>query len=480
MKKLKNTVAASIAIILLAFACSYIIVTLHKHNGAIVLHASVSPAGTGTGAGAGAGAGTGTGADSGSDSENTAALQLLRSYSIMPDETYKITITDPASVIQFYSGYSDKINSNGNTGTVVQITVQDSSGTVIWSNTSLDAMPPLFKNDGKYFCNITIRILQPEDKGMTGIMEKAALFARNLAYYPGLFFSDSHTLTYLLEIETDLPARFEFSALAVEQGDMIKITIYNANEGEVPFLDQSISSEFKFFKGLSIYTGYIPTNYSIKPGRYPVEYGTTTGSAGYSSYHTSHIDIAVRDFKIQHLEVDPNVTATTQTAEAYAEYAVYFDPVRLVSNEKSYCDSAFLSPVAGRLSTEFGETRHVKGIPTSYRHSGLDIAAPEGTPVLAANCGKVVLSMYLKLTGNTVVIDHGQGLFSVYFHMKTRKIEKGVIAEKGQQIGEVGTTGFSTGPHLHFTMSYYYINLEPGYFIAGEAITADNYKEYLK
>jgi murein DD-endopeptidase MepM/ murein hydrolase activator NlpD len=61
--------------------------------------------------------------------------------------------------------------------------------------------------------------------------------------------------------------------------------------------------------------------------------------------------------------------------------------------------------------------------------------------------------MFLTLTGNTVVIDHGQGLFSVYFHMHTLDVEQNSIVERGQQIGTVGSTGFSTGPHLHFTMS---------------------------
>ena len=135
-------------------------------------------------------------------------------------------------------------------------------------------------------------------------------------------------------------------------------------------------------------------------------------------------------------------------------------------------------PVSGRLTTEFGETRYVNDFPTSYRHLGLDIAADEGGEVKAANRGKVVLARSLTLTGNTVMIDHGEGLFSVYHHMRDLSVKTGEIVGRGQKIGAVGTTGFSTGPHLHFMISYYSTNLEPGYFLVGQPITYENYQEY--
>ena len=72
------------------------------------------------------------------------------------------------------------------------------------------------------------------------------------------------------------------------------------------------------------------------------------------------------------------------------------------------------------------------------------------------------------------MIDHGEGLFSVYHHMRTLSVNAGEIVERGQKIGEVGSTGFSTGPHLHFMISYYTMNLEPGYFLVGQPLTYDN------
>ena len=137
-------------------------------------------------------------------------------------------------------------------------------------------------------------------------------------------------------------------------------------------------------------------------------------------------------------------------------------------------------PTKGRLTTEFGESRTVNGAPTTYRHNGIDIGAPRGTEVIATNSGKVVLAYELILTGNTVIIDHGEGIFSAYDHMDTLLVAEGDFVEQSQMIGTVGTTGFSTGPHLHFMISYFDINLEPGYFLYGEPSTKENYTEIMK
>jgi murein DD-endopeptidase MepM/ murein hydrolase activator NlpD len=96
----------------------------------------------------------------------------------------------------------------------------------------------------------------------------------------------------------------------------------------------------------------------------------------------------------------------------------------------------------------------------SERHSGLDISAPSGTDVFAANSGRINLAMTLTVTGNTIIIDHGMKLFSSYCHMSKLMVKEGELVKKGQLIGKVGSTGFSTGPHLHWGISSYktYIN----------------------
>lgn len=113
---------------------------------------------------------------------------------------------------------------------------------------------------------------------------------------------------------------------------------------------------------------------------------------------------------------------------------------------------AFLLPVDGSLTSAFGFQRIVNGVP-GERHSGIDLAAETGTPVLAANSGKVLFADFVALTGNTVCIEHGLGLKSWYYHMNSLNVTEGETVGRGQQIGSVGSTGFSTGPHLHFAIS---------------------------
>jgi len=108
-------------------------------------------------------------------------------------------------------------------------------------------------------------------------------------------------------------------------------------------------------------------------------------------------------------------------------------------------------PLKGRKSSSFGVRRILNG-QARNPHSGMDIAAAQGTPILAAAAGTVVLTEDLFYTGNTVVIDHGQGLTTLYAHLHSVDTELGAIITANQQIGTVGATGRATGPHLHWSV----------------------------
>ena len=276
--------------------------------------------------------------------------------------------------------------------------------------------------------------------------------------------------TYVFVV--DMPASFVFDKNEVSLGDIIEVRVINTNEGEVPYLEQDFYKRFKFFEEESGYVGYIPLTYFNSDGTYTVTYGIEG-----QGENSAEIKVNPYDFNIQHLTISTSVTSVTQTNDSYAQFAEYFTPRRYESDDEDYTNGDFILPVAGRVSTEFGETRYVNGSPTSYRHSGIDIAAPTGTEIVSTNAGKVKLAMHLTLTGNTVLIDHGNGFFSAYFHMDELGVEEGQMVEKGQNIGTVGTTGNSTGPHLHFIISYFDRNIEPGNLIYGQPVTYENYKE---
>lgn len=109
----------------------------------------------------------------------------------------------------------------------------------------------------------------------------------------------------------------------------------------------------------------------------------------------------------------------------------------------------FVMPITGRITGPFGERRVFNG-KTVSRHRGVDIASPRGSPVRACNRGKVVLARDLFFSGNTVIIDHGIGLFSIYCHLSETVAREGSIIDTGTVFGYVGSTGRSTGPHLHW------------------------------
>lgn len=110
----------------------------------------------------------------------------------------------------------------------------------------------------------------------------------------------------------------------------------------------------------------------------------------------------------------------------------------------------FLLPADGRISSPFGARRVYNDGTASWQHKGVDIANAEGTQILAPNSGVVVFSQPMKVHGGTIILDHGQGVFSIFYHLKERLAEPGDEIERGETIGLMGETGLATGPHLHW------------------------------
>jgi murein DD-endopeptidase MepM/ murein hydrolase activator NlpD len=109
----------------------------------------------------------------------------------------------------------------------------------------------------------------------------------------------------------------------------------------------------------------------------------------------------------------------------------------------------FVRPTAGRVTSPFGMRRHpVHG--DMRMHNGIDIGAPHGQAIVAADSGTVVTSQFNASYGNFIVISHGNGVSTLYAHLSTRQVSVGDTVTRGQRIGLVGSTGVSTGPHLHF------------------------------
>jgi murein DD-endopeptidase MepM/ murein hydrolase activator NlpD len=128
-------------------------------------------------------------------------------------------------------------------------------------------------------------------------------------------------------------------------------------------------------------------------------------------------------------------------------------------------EADFITPVDGRLSSLFGLKRFFNDIP-KRPHNGLDIAAPTGTPILAPTDATVIDTGSYYFNGNTVFLDHGQGLLSAYLHMNEIIVEPGDQVTQGQKLGTVGATGRVTGPHLHWIVYLNKTAVDPALFIA--------------
>ena len=124
--------------------------------------------------------------------------------------------------------------------------------------------------------------------------------------------------------------------------------------------------------------------------------------------------------------------------------------------------TAFRHPVLGfEVSTQFGSGRSINGGPVGDFHSGEDLAVDMGTPVSAAAPGRVAWVGAMPIRGNTVIIDHGGGVMTGYHHLQDITVEAETPVEAGALIGHVGSTGFSTGPHLHWELTIYGVNVDP-------------------
>jgi murein DD-endopeptidase MepM/ murein hydrolase activator NlpD len=234
---------------------------------------------------------------------------------------------------------------------------------------------------------------------------------------------------------------------SVVQGDLMKILLVEPADDYYAAFN---NKEYRFAKYGGGFYVLIPVSYNTAPGKMEITITTVRGKV--QTQEKLLINILSKDFEEQSLVV------STSMQQTRSQENLNKDGQKVLAAKQEHLTyplwrEAFMEPVETyRLSTSYGLIRKINGT-VSGRHSGLDMAAPRGTPVYAVNDGIVRLSEALYVTGNTIIVDHGMALYSGYGHLDTLAVEVGDYVLKGQQIATVGSTGFSTGPHLHFTFT---------------------------
>ncbi|MBE7381126.1 MAG: M23 family metallopeptidase [Leptolyngbya sp. SIO1E4] len=234
------------------------------------------------------------------------------------------------------------------------------------------------------------------------------------------------------------------------QGDTISILVTEKqNTGRVPTVTVNGTAYPTFLTADNRYRAFVPTSPLHASGRYVIQ---VTGA---EEPRNPAVWLSDRTFSTQYITLPPGRDNLGTDHE--------FDRVdafkKIISPEK-YWSGSFLRPSQGRVSSEYGVRRYYNGVfAQDYYHRGVDYAAPMGSPVIAPAAGQVALvgqvSEGFELHGNTVGLDHGQGVASIFIHLNSINVQAGDWVQAGQTIGTVGTTGASTGPHLHWGL---YVN----------------------
>jgi len=263
-----------------------------------------------------------------------------------------------------------------------------------------------------------------------------------------LAFSQGNVLAFTLPKESAVPGGVVIIELATDSAGETPSAYYN----EKPLLVIKKENRWLAIVGIPL---------SAKIGAHKIAQRSASG-------RTVNHNFTIKDkaYKTQRLTV-----TNKRKVNPYAE-----DMARITAEKKrtkktlahwdarALSDLAFITPVEGRRSSSFGLRRIFNGQPRKP-HSGMDIAAPTGTPVVTPIAGTVTNVGDYFFNGNSVFIDHGQGLITMYLHLDRIDVKEGDVLKQGEPLGTVGATGRVTGPHLHWGISLNDARVDPALFL---------------
>jgi len=195
-------------------------------------------------------------------------------------------------------------------------------------------------------------------------------------------------------------------------------------------------------------------------GTHPLKL-TATDAAGQQTEILLSVLVVDGGYGVENIVLPPARSALLDPDLINAEWERLAQVFRAFGRQQLWV-GPFIVPAEGPITSQFGTRRSYNGGPAQSYHEGIDYDAPPGASVLAANDGQVALAEPLTVRGNAVIIDHGLGVHSGYYHLSEINVQEGQQVKKGDVVGKVGDTGLATGPHLHWEIRVSGINVDPG------------------
>lgn len=230
-----------------------------------------------------------------------------------------------------------------------------------------------------------------------------------------------------------------------------------------------LGKAYPFFAiGPNAQRALIGINLDSKPGSYGLTFkapATEALPADALPGEPYVIEITTKVFTVENVNFVPEKTAL-MTSEHH-EGVLIHQADQYLSRDQQW-EGVFMYPVEGKVIGEFGLKRMRNGTIDAGFHKGVDLRAEKGTPALAANAGTVVLAANFRAHGKTVLINHGQGVMTIYLHLSSISVKIRQKVTKGQEIGKVGSTGMATAPHVHFQVFVHGVPVDPKQWVEAE------------
>ena len=239
------------------------------------------------------------------------------------------------------------------------------------------------------------------------------------------------------------------SARAIQPGELVVLKVTTAASARTVRV-RGMGREFPAFsESLTAWRALVGIDLEVKPGRYDLLVVAGESAADQAKHQ---LVVTPKQFVTRELTVDPAfVNPPVEVQSRIQADADQLNRVWASSSPTRLWSGPFVRPVTAPANSAFG-SRSVFNGERRNPHGGADFSSIAGTPVRAPNAGRVLLAADLYFTGNTVVIDHGLELFSLFAHLQTIDVREGDTVVTGQFVGNVGATGRVTGPHLHWTV----------------------------